>query len=333
METNWLHNFLAWDLRAPQIGVAEVKTKVAAAIEAGIVAVVVSPHHVSVAARAAGDAQAVRESNATASGSGDVNAAAGGSGDVAALDDDSEETPLSIIAAVGFPTGRHHILVKASEARLAISQGAHRIWASLDSSNTDQNAMLSELISLREAVPYPAQLGVIVAHNAAEVAHNATEIARACELAKVDQLVVVPPENHPSRSLPTPGRVNPDARQEASSEPGAGHETGEVSATSAMLQLAQKLPDHTPVVLDAGAGKPADWQEGASADGAGIDSASADGAGTGSSTKQAAEHTTPDTDSLSEWLLAESADLAGNRRALAQAKTAKNILAVIPAPH
>lgn len=331
METNWLHNFLAWDLRAPQIGVTEVKTKVAEAIEAGIVAVVVSPHHVSVAARAAGDAQAVRQSNATASGSGDVNAAADGSGDVAALDDDSEETPLSIIAAVGFPTGRHHILVKASEARLAISQGAHRIWASLDSSNTDQNAVLSELISLREAVPYPAQLGVIVAHNATEVAHNATEIARACELAKVDQLVVVPPENHPSRLLPTPGRVNPDAHQEAGAEPGSGHGTGEVSATSSMLHLAQKLPDHTPVVLDAGAGKPADWQEGASADGTGTGRASADG--TGSSTKQAAEHTTPDTDSLSEWLVAESADLAGNRRALAQAKTAKNILAVIPAPH
>lgn len=67
-----------------------------------------------------------------------------------------------IISVAGYPTGRHHTLIKASEARLAIQSGASEVWVSLDATVTDANSVLSELIAIREACPDPARLGLIV---------------------------------------------------------------------------------------------------------------------------------------------------------------------------
>ena len=67
-----------------------------------------------------------------------------------------------IISVAGYPTGRPHTLIKASEARLAIQSGASEVWVSLDETLTDANAVLSELIAIREACPDPARLGLIV---------------------------------------------------------------------------------------------------------------------------------------------------------------------------
>ena len=67
-----------------------------------------------------------------------------------------------IISVAGYPTGRHHTLIKASEARLAIQSGASEVWVSLDETVTDANAVLSELIAIREACPDPARLGLLV---------------------------------------------------------------------------------------------------------------------------------------------------------------------------
>lgn len=67
-----------------------------------------------------------------------------------------------MISVAGYPTGRHHTLIKASEARLAIQSGASEVWVSLDETLTDANAVLSELIAIREACPDPARLGLIV---------------------------------------------------------------------------------------------------------------------------------------------------------------------------
>lgn len=265
MEENWLHQFLAWDFRAPHVGLAEVRNGVAAAIAAGVGAVVVSPNHVATAAKTLD--RYVRQHG----------------GDH--YDDDADESSvLTIITAVGFPTGRHHILVKASEARLAVSQGAHRVWACVDTSNTDANALLSDMISLREAVPAPAQLGVVVpdysaaskqsASAAGQLAGEETwkpetrrgELVSTCDFAKVDQLVVTSQTKYP-----------------------------------AQWTTAQQLPDRIPIVLDMGAGT------------------------------KLAESPAADS-SLVEWLVAESADLAANKKALEKTETAKQILAVIPVP-
>lgn len=272
MEENWLHQFLAWDFRAPHVGLAEVRNGVAAAVAAGVGAVVVSPNHVAIAAKTLD--RYVRQHG----------------GDH--YDGDADESSvLTIITAVGFPTGRHHILVKASEARLAVSQGAHRVWACVDTSNPDANALLSDMISLREAVPAPAQLGVVVPDYSAagkqsapagqqsgQLAGEATwdpetrreELLSTCDFAKVDQLVVTSQTKHP-----------------------------------APWATAQQLSDRIPIVLDMGAG--AELAESPAAD-----------------------------SSLVEWLVAESADLAANKKALEKglekAETAKQILAVIPVP-
>lgn len=280
MEENWLHQFLAWDFRAPHVGLAEVRNGVAAAVAAGVGAVVVSPNHVATAAKTLD--RYVRQHG----------------GDH--YDDDADESSvLTIITAVGFPTGRHHILVKASEARLAVSQGAHRVWACVDTSNTDANALLSDMISLREAVPAPAQLGVVVPDYSAAGKQSASEpeqrsasagqrseqlsgeatwdpetrrgeLLSTCDFAKVDQLVVTSQTKY-----------------------------------SAPWATAQQLSDRIPIVLDMGAGA------------------------------ELAE--SPDADSsLVEWLVAESADLAANKKALEKGlektETAKQILAVIPVP-
>lgn len=281
MEENWLHQFLAWDFRAPHVGLAEVRNGVAAAVAAGVGAVVVSPNHVAIAAKTLD--RYVRQHG----------------GDH--YDGDADESSvLTIITAVGFPTGRHHILVKASEARLAVSQGAHRVWACVDTSNTDANALLSDMISLREAVPAPAELGVVVpdysaagkqfapapeqrfasaaGQRSAQLSGEATwdpetrreELVSTCDFAKVDQLVVTSQTKHP-----------------------------------APWATAQQLSDRIPIVLDIGAG--AELAESPAAD-----------------------------SSLVEWLVAESADLAANKKALEKglekAETAKQILAVIPVP-
>lgn len=304
MEDNWLHRFLAWDFRPAHFCLHDVRAGVPAAIAAGIGAIVVSPNHVATAAKAL--EKYIRENHTGP----EVNSgvvANDGVGDSDSVGDTDESAVLTIIAAVGFPTGRHHILVKASEARLAISQGAHRVWACVDTSTADANAALSDLISLREAVPYPAHLGIVVpdyaglqpsgaeSHSGARAsAQRRDELVSTCEFAKVDQLVVVPPEH--------------------SSAPAA---TETLAATklplaTGLLAAAQQLPDRIPIVLDAGAGKAATTEQNGCQHAASLSAASLSES------------------SLAEWLVAESADLVANKKTLEKAETAKPILAVVP---
>lgn len=292
MEDYWLHRFLAWDFRPAHFCLHDVRAGVPAAIAAGIGAIVVSPNHVATAAKAL--EKYIRENHAGPEANARV-AANDGVGDSDGAGDTDESAVLTIIAAVGFPTGRHHILVKASEARLAISQGAHRVWACVDTSTTDANAALSDLISLREAVPYPAHLGIVVPDYAglqpsgAEPYSDARanvqrrdELVSTCEFAKVDQLVVMPPER------------------------------SSASAAAGLLAAAQHLPDRIPMVLDAGAGKAATTEQNGSRHSASLSAASLSES------------------SLAEWLVAESADLVANKKTLEKAETAKPILAVVP---
>lgn len=310
MEDNWLHRFLAWDFRPAHFCLNDVRAGVPAAIAAGIGAIVVSPNHVATAAKALD--KYIRHNHAGPDTNADPGNHAGpgikaGTETHDSAGDTDESTVLTIIAAVGFPTGRHHILVKASEARLAISQGAHRVWASVDTSTADANAALSDMISLREAVPYPAHLGVVVPdyaglqpsgsepHSDARAsAQRCSELVSICEFAKVDQLVVMPPE-HSSAPADT-----------------------KMPAVTALLAAAQQLPDRIPTVLDAGAGRAASTEQN----------------GCQQSAALPASSLSLSASSLAEWLVAESADLAANKKALEQglekAETAKQILAVVP---
>jgi deoxyribose-phosphate aldolase len=72
---------------------------------------------------------------------------------------------LRTATVVGFPSGKHHPLVKAAEARLAVSAGAVEIDMVIDIANAlagDANALISEIVAVREAVPHPVVLKVIL---------------------------------------------------------------------------------------------------------------------------------------------------------------------------
>ena len=284
MEENWLHQFLAWDFRAPHVGLAEVRNGVAAAVAAGVGAVVVSPNHVATAAKTLD--RYVRQHG----------------GDH--YDGDADESSvLTIITAVGFPTGRHHILVKASEARLAVSQGAHRVWACVDTSNPDANALLSDMISLREAVPAPAQLGVVVPDYSAAGKQSASEPEQ--RSAPAGQQSASAAEQR-SGQLSGEETWNPETRRGELLSTCDFAKVDQLVVTSQTKQpapwaTAQQLSDRIPIVLDMGAS--AELAESPAAD-----------------------------SSLVEWLVAECADLAANKKALEKTETAKQILAVIPVP-
>ncbi|MCQ4623959.1 hypothetical protein KBX18_00045 [Corynebacterium sp. CCUG 69979] len=69
-----------------------------------------------------------------------------------------------VIALIGWPTGRHHSLIKAAEARLAVDEGATEVWLSVDdalvSSVKGLNAVLADIIAVRQVVDSRARLGV-----------------------------------------------------------------------------------------------------------------------------------------------------------------------------
>ncbi|MBP3089344.1 aminotransferase [Corynebacterium sp. sy017] len=97
----------------------------------------------------------------------------------------AQEKGTVVGAWVGYPTGKHHSLVKAAEARLAVQYGATHLVVVLDQAivqRQDNSALMSELISLREAIPAPAHLGVVVETTMLEIAQtkNAAVQAAAC---------------------------------------------------------------------------------------------------------------------------------------------------------
>ena len=62
---------------------------------------------------------------------------------------------VRVATVAGFPSGKHQSLIKATEARFSVEQGANAVAA-------DENAMLSEIMAVREALPAPAVLKVIL---------------------------------------------------------------------------------------------------------------------------------------------------------------------------
>ncbi|QGU03641.1 2-deoxyribose-5-phosphate aldolase [Corynebacterium comes] len=95
---------------------------------------------------------------------------------------------LTVAVVVGFPTGRHHSLVKAAEARLAVQQGAAEVWLTPDPGVAEMNTLLAEFVAVREAVPHPVTLAVIL-ETPARTPADVAAVAEAARLAGVDRLV------------------------------------------------------------------------------------------------------------------------------------------------
>lgn len=93
-----------------------------------------------------------------------------------------------VVTVAGYPTGRHHSLIKASEARLAVQSGAAEVWVAVDALLGDATSLLTDLITVREACPQPVQLGLIL-----PASENAFAAAQAAAQAGFDKLVYSSP--------------------------------------------------------------------------------------------------------------------------------------------
>ncbi|WP_327142482.1 deoxyribose-phosphate aldolase [Nocardia sp. NBC_01327] len=72
---------------------------------------------------------------------------------------------LVVATVAGFPSGKHHSLVKGAEARLAVDQGANEVDMVIDIAAAraeDYNAVLADIITVRESMGDRTVLKVII---------------------------------------------------------------------------------------------------------------------------------------------------------------------------
>lgn len=95
---------------------------------------------------------------------------------------------LAVATVAGFPSGKHHSLVKGTEARFAVEQGAAEVDMVIDVGAAiagDYNAVLADIVTVREAVEDRALLKVIM-ESAALSDAAIVEVCRAAERAGAD---------------------------------------------------------------------------------------------------------------------------------------------------
>lgn len=95
---------------------------------------------------------------------------------------------LVVATVAGFPSGKHHSLVKGAEARLAVEQGAHEVDMVIDIGAAvagDYPAVLADIVTVREAVGDRALLKVIL-ETAALSDEAIVQCCRAAERAGAD---------------------------------------------------------------------------------------------------------------------------------------------------
>lgn len=92
-----------------------------------------------------------------------------------------------VIALVGWPTGRHHSLIKAAEARLAVDDGADEVWVAVDAS-AGVSAVLTDVIAVRQVIEEPTRFGVTLPGQLS--ADELKELAAGVEKAGVDTVSV-----------------------------------------------------------------------------------------------------------------------------------------------
>ncbi|MBF6452851.1 deoxyribose-phosphate aldolase [Nocardia cyriacigeorgica] len=98
-------------------------------------------------------------------------------------------SPGLVVATVaGFPSGKHHSLVKGAEARLAVDQGAAEVDMVIDVGAAvagDYSAVLADIVTVREAIGDRALLKVII-ESAALPDEAIVQVCRAAEQAGAD---------------------------------------------------------------------------------------------------------------------------------------------------
>lgn len=95
---------------------------------------------------------------------------------------------LVIATVVGFPSGKHHSLIKGAEARLAVEEGAREVDMVIDIGAAvagDYNAVLADILTVREAIGLDPVLKVII-ESAALSDEAIVEVCRAAANAGAD---------------------------------------------------------------------------------------------------------------------------------------------------
>ncbi|WP_280468578.1 deoxyribose-phosphate aldolase [Nocardia cyriacigeorgica] len=95
---------------------------------------------------------------------------------------------LVLATVAGFPSGKHHSLVKGAEARLAVDQGAAEVDMVIDVGAAvagDYSAVLADIVTVREAVGDRALLKVII-ESAALPDEAIVQVCRMAEQAGAD---------------------------------------------------------------------------------------------------------------------------------------------------
>lgn len=72
---------------------------------------------------------------------------------------------LTVATVAGFPSGKHHALVKAMEARLSVDQGAEEVDMVIDVGAAIAglvDEVMAEVLAVRDAVPPPVRIKVIL---------------------------------------------------------------------------------------------------------------------------------------------------------------------------
>ncbi|MBF6464495.1 deoxyribose-phosphate aldolase [Nocardia beijingensis] len=95
---------------------------------------------------------------------------------------------LVVATVAGFPSGKHHSLVKGAEARLAVDQGAAEVDMVIDVGAAragDYTAVLADIVTVREAVGDRALLKVII-ESAALPDEAIVQVCRVAERAGAD---------------------------------------------------------------------------------------------------------------------------------------------------
>jgi deoxyribose-phosphate aldolase len=92
---------------------------------------------------------------------------------------------VAVATVVGFPSGKHHSLIKGAEARLAVEQGAREVDMVIDVGAAvagDYNAVLADILTVREAIGFDVVLKVII-ESAALSDEAIVEVCRVAEKA------------------------------------------------------------------------------------------------------------------------------------------------------
>ncbi|MFJ1459592.1 deoxyribose-phosphate aldolase [Nocardia sp. N2S4-5] len=95
---------------------------------------------------------------------------------------------LVVATVAGFPSGKHHSLIKGTEARLAADQGAAEVDMVIDvgaAVSGDYNAVLADIVTVREGLGDRAVLKVII-ESAALPDEAIVEVCRTAERAGAD---------------------------------------------------------------------------------------------------------------------------------------------------